>query len=146
MRGYEGNLIKAEMQKVLRTRPMTPSEIGLHFKLDRATVSNFLTTLKGYGLVSWHPDFCTGHVIHRKYHAHHDGEDFMELITKAYKTKQERIAEKRKAKEQEAKQLKLNPHVRIFTMEHEIFREKSKLTPRPKHKHEWTGYNSMAGL
>lgn len=146
MRGYEGNLIKAEIQRVLRDIPMTPSEIGLRFKLDQKTVSNFLATLKNYGLISWHPNFCTGHVIYRKYYAHYNGEDFMKLVTRAAQTKQERIAEKRKAKEQEVKQAKLNPNVRIYSMDDKIFAQAMKTTPKPTHKTEWLGYNSMNGF
>lgn len=146
MRGYEGNLIKAEIQKVLRDIPMTPSEIGLRFKLDKRTVSSFLTTLKEYGLISWHPKFCTGHVVYRKYYAHADGENFMDIVHSLAQTKQERIAEKRKAKEEEVQQAKLNPNIRIYTMDDEIFKNARNKTPKPRYKTEWRGYDSMAGI
>ena len=134
------------MQKVLRDIPVTPSEIGLRFKLDKRTVSNFLTTLKGYGLVSWHPDFCTGHVIHRKYYAHYDKRDFMELISEMHETKKERVLEKIKERKTEKQQRKLNPNVRIYTMDDQIFKDARNKAPKHSHKHEWRGYNSMAGI
>lgn len=143
IRGYEGNKIKAEIQKVLRDIPMTPREIGLRFKLDKRTVSSFLTTLKGYNLISWHPDFCTGHVIHRKYYAHYDGRDFMELISEMHETKKERVLSKIKQREDEKQKRKLNPNIRIYSMDDEIFKKKA---PKSEYKHEWRGYNSMAGL
>lgn len=138
MRGYEGNKIKAEIQKKLREVPMSPTEIAMHFKLDKRVVSNFLTTLKKYKLISWHPDFKTGHTSLRKYYAHYDGEDFLKLSQQVNDSKYRRMAEKKSIKKLETK--KTNPYTQVYSMDDDIFKKAMSQQRVSKKSCAWLGY------
>jgi metal-sulfur cluster biosynthetic enzyme len=132
--------IKDEIQAALMQVPMTPKEIQMKFKLDKAETVNYITSLKKQNLIAWHEDFNTGTVRNRKYIAFYGKPKFSEIIEQRMSEGQKIVARKNSEKAEVRHEAKKNPHATIITVND--YHTKGNVS----HKHEWRGYSSMAGL